>query len=42
MLYIICLSILFRHIFVISSIDGEVVIFERSDENDLIERQVVN
>ena len=34
------LSLLFRYIFVASTIGGEVVIFERSSENDLIKRQV--
>jgi hypothetical protein len=34
------LSILFRYIFVVSGLAGEVVIFERTDKNDLIERQV--
>ncbi len=34
------LSLLFRYIFVVSSIGGEVGIFERGSENDLIKRQV--
>ena len=31
---------MFRYIFVGSALAGEVVIFERTDKNDLIERQV--
>mgnify|MGYP002803903039 FL=1 len=31
-----------KYVFVVSSIGGEVVIFERSDENDLIARQRIN